>query len=115
MSSTSTNSYLTRRPMLLGLAKLAFLGFYGVTGAQAAPLGISSLFSAKEEEGKSPEDASLWLYLSVAAALVLLGGAFAGLTIALMGQVSFESTTTGIPVLTMETGRNVSTSHASVW
>lgn len=30
----------------------------------------------------------LWLYLSFAAALVLLGGAFAGLTIALMGQVS---------------------------
>ena len=35
-----------------------------------------------------PSDYStLWIYLSVAVGLVLLGGAFAGLTIALMGQV----------------------------
>ncbi|KAK2794041.1 hypothetical protein FQN51_000950 [Onygenales sp. PD_10] len=40
----------------------------------------------KREDGKPPDDPSLWLYLSVAAALVLSGGAFAGLTIALMGQ-----------------------------
>ena len=38
----------------------------------------------KEDEGapKGAKDASLWLYLTVAAVLVLLGGAFAGLTIA---------------------------------
>ncbi|PSN75653.1 DUF21-domain-containing protein [Corynespora cassiicola Philippines] len=35
---------------------------------------------------KDPDDASLWVYLGTAIALVLLGGAFAGLTIALMGQ-----------------------------
>jgi metal transporter CNNM len=35
-----------------------------------------------EDLPKSPKDASLWVYLSTAIALVLLGGAFAGLTIA---------------------------------
>lgn len=75
--------------MLLGLAKLFFLSLSGLTSVQAAPLGITSLFSTLEEdEGKAAGDPSLWLYLGVAAALVLLGGAFAGLTIALMGQVS---------------------------
>ncbi|KAI9672951.1 MAG: hypothetical protein M1817_003115 [Caeruleum heppii] len=39
-----------------------------------------------EEGGKPPADPSLWIYLSIAVVLVLLGGAFAGLTIALMGQ-----------------------------
>jgi len=39
-----------------------------------------------DELPKSPDDPDLWIYLSVAVALVLLGGAFAGLTIALMGQ-----------------------------
>ncbi|KAL1649538.1 cell agglutination protein Mam3 [Diplodia intermedia] len=41
---------------------------------------------ADEDLPKDPADASLWIYLSVAVALVLLGGVFAGLTIALMGQ-----------------------------
>lgn len=35
-----------------------------------------------EEMPKSPQDANLWAYLGTAIALVLLGGAFAGLTIA---------------------------------
>ena len=37
----------------------------------------------------SADKPTLWIYLAVAIALVLLGGAFAGLTIALMGQVGF--------------------------
>jgi hypothetical protein len=41
----------------------------------------------EELDTKAPEDPSLWIYLAVAVLLVLLGGAFAGLTIALMGQV----------------------------
>ena len=40
----------------------------------------------------SPDKPTLWIYLAVAIALVLLGGAFAGLTIALMGQVSYSAT-----------------------
>ncbi|KAF2860588.1 DUF21-domain-containing protein [Piedraia hortae CBS 480.64] len=39
-----------------------------------------------EPEPKSPEDASLWIYLSIAIVLVLTGGTLAGLTIAFMGQ-----------------------------
>ena len=46
-----------------------------------------SFHAFEEDEGKEPEDPTLWIYLSVALVLVLLGGAFAGLTIALMGQV----------------------------
>jgi len=53
------------------------------------PLHATTIFSAfKEEEGMDGDDTALWLYLTVAAVLVLAGGAFAGLTIALMGQVS---------------------------
>jgi hypothetical protein len=37
---------------------------------------------AEGELPKSPNDPSLWVYLGTSAALVLLGGAFAGLTIA---------------------------------
>ena len=80
--------YLSRRPAVLGLAKALFLALGQLPIVQAAPLYTSAFLFAKEEEGaKPPDNPSLWIYLTVAAALVLLGGAFAGLTIALMGQV----------------------------
>lgn len=75
------------------MAKLLVLGLGQISGTYAAPL--LSLLPFKilaEEEGEeppmSPDKPTLWIYLAVAVALVLLGGAFAGLTIALMGQVS---------------------------
>lgn len=72
--------------MILAIAKLLCLALVPI--AQALPLHFYPIFDTrKEPEGKTPNDPSLWLYLGVAAALVLLGGAFAGLTIALMGQV----------------------------
>ncbi|KAF2735900.1 DUF21-domain-containing protein [Polyplosphaeria fusca] len=43
-------------------------------------------YDDEDDLPKDPADASLWAYLGTAIALVLLGGAFAGLTIALMGQ-----------------------------
>ncbi|GAB7337977.1 hypothetical protein MBLNU457_4353t1 [Dothideomycetes sp. NU457] len=52
----------------------------------AAPLFPRALRALEEEPPKSPDDPDLWVYLGVAVVLVLLGGAFAGLTIALMGQ-----------------------------
>ena len=53
---------------------------------KASPL--KSKFTIFEEETPKPtSDPTLWIYLAVAVALVLLGGVFAGLTIALMGQV----------------------------
>ena len=87
MDRRQHNAYLINRPVLLGVAKLLVLSIGQLPFAQAAPLGLSSLISTYEEDGKPPTDPSLWLYLGVAAALVILGGAFAGLTIALMGQV----------------------------
>lgn len=78
------------RPAVLGLARICLIPL-----ASAAPLGVFSRDgSAKVLEGdedlpKDPGDPSLWIYISVAMALVLLGGAFAGLTIALMGQGEF--------------------------
>ncbi|KIW15840.1 hypothetical protein PV08_05890 [Exophiala spinifera] len=87
MEARNTNSYLATRPAVLGLAKILVLSLSQLPIVRAAPIHASYLFfAAEEEEGKDPEDPTLWIYLSVAAALVLLGGAFAGLTIALMGQ-----------------------------
>ncbi len=56
--------------------------------ASAAPLSTLSqhLITFAEDGPKSADDPNLYLYLGVAVFLVLLGGVFAGLTIALMGQ-----------------------------
>ncbi|KAJ5669513.1 hypothetical protein N7462_010583 [Penicillium macrosclerotiorum] len=74
------------RPMMLGLAKLIFLSFSHLPLTTAAPVLSTYLSSPDSEPPKEPTDPSLWLYLGISAALVLSGGAFAGLTIALMGQ-----------------------------
>jgi hypothetical protein len=88
MAPNPSSAYLTRRPLVLGLAKVLFLSLGQLPLAQAAPIQLYSIFTTEEDDRKPADDPSLWLYLGVAAALVLLGGAFAGLTIALMGQVS---------------------------
>jgi metal transporter CNNM len=66
---------------VLGLAKLVMLPL-----ASGAPLHFFNTFGADEDLPKDSSDPSLWIYLSFAVALVLLGGVAAGLTIALMGQ-----------------------------
>ncbi|KAI9709424.1 MAG: hypothetical protein M1812_007701 [Candelaria pacifica] len=85
-SSRSANGYAASRPAVLSIAKLLMVGIVNLPFLRAAPLTRSPLFSATEDEPKSSKDPTLWVYLGVAAFLVLLGGAFAGLTIALMGQ-----------------------------
>lgn len=60
------------------IIKYAFAALVQV--AKAAPL--KELSHPHVHEDPDAEDASLWLYLGIAAVLVLLGGAFAGLTIA---------------------------------
>jgi metal transporter CNNM len=49
---------------------------------RAIPLPFGGFHALDEELPKSPEDASLWIYLGIALVLVLGGGVFAGLTIA---------------------------------
>lgn len=81
------------RPAALSLANLLILGLMNLPTlrALALPLGLSSrLTIAEAEEGKPPEDASLWLYLGIALALVLMGGLFAGLTIAYASSCSIQ-------------------------
>ena len=73
------------RPVVLGLARLVLIPL-----ASAAPLGLWDrsvhTYGDDVESPKDPSDPNLWIYLGVAVTLVLLGGIFAGLTIALMGQ-----------------------------
>lgn len=73
----------------MSFAKLFFLFIAQLPFLRAAPIPTrvepATLFKTN---GSLPADnATLWVYLGVAVALVVLGGAFAGLTIALMGQV----------------------------
>jgi len=88
MAGARTNQYLARRPLVLGISKLIALTLGQSTLVQAAPFHATTLlFSMEKDSSKDGQNPSLWLYLTTAAILVLLGGAFAGLTIALMGQV----------------------------
>ncbi|KAH7074247.1 hypothetical protein FB567DRAFT_563992 [Paraphoma chrysanthemicola] len=68
--------------MLLALVVHAFAPM-----VKAIPLPFGGIVHAVSHHEELPKkDASLILYLSIAIALVLAGGVFAGLTIALMGQ-----------------------------
>jgi len=70
----------TFRPAVLAIARLLALPL-------VSALPLSTLKSSEDDDApKDASDPNLWLYLGVAVALVLLGGVFAGLTIALMGQ-----------------------------
>ncbi|KAL4935011.1 hypothetical protein BDV06DRAFT_234792 [Aspergillus oleicola] len=83
----SANRSLALRPIALGLGKLFMLSFSHLSLVSAAPTHFLDPRGHSEKvDALSASDPSLWLYLGVAAALVLAGGAFAGLTIALMGQ-----------------------------
>jgi metal transporter CNNM len=75
---------LALRPVLSGFSKLLLLALGELPLVSAAPV---TYHPYSEDGPRSTSDPNLWLYLGVAAFLVLSGGAFAGLTIALMGQV----------------------------
>ena len=63
--------------------RLLLVGLIHVVVVCSAPITKSlKTFESDVPEPKSPEDATLWIYLGIALVLVLLGGAFAGLTIA---------------------------------
>lgn len=80
------NRYMATHPVIFGLVKIFVLLFNQLPIVKAAPAG-ALLLSRSAEPPESPSEPGLWLYIGVAAALVLSGGAFAGLTIAFMGQV----------------------------
>ncbi|KAK7953712.1 hypothetical protein PG996_014604 [Apiospora saccharicola] len=70
------------RPAFLGAAKVAMLSISAVT---AAPMNNIQVQDLHDEEPEA-EGGALWVLFAISMVLVLLGGAFAGLTIALMGQ-----------------------------
>ena len=75
-------------PLFTSVVKLLLLCIAHLPFLHASPIHFNGFqVHTAEAEPLPPQDAALWIYLAVAAALVLLGGAFAGLTIALMGQV----------------------------
>lgn len=83
------NGFGASRPMVMSAVKLLLLSIAGLPMMRAAPTRyVPSTTMADEEPPMSPAGPTLWIYMAVAVALVLLGGAFAGLTIALMGQVN---------------------------
>jgi len=83
---TNYNGYGTRQPGAQGISKLLLLGIAQISHVAAAPLKEHLLHLGHlghlKEDPHDADDPSLWLYLLTAAILVLLGGAFAGLTIA---------------------------------
>lgn len=86
-SGGAHNGYTAARPAILGLSKVLFAGLTQLSTATALPLNTAFIVARESsDEPKDAEDPSLWIYLTIAVVLVLLGGAFAGLTIALMGQ-----------------------------
>ena len=84
-SSTASSAV---NPAAFSIIKLLIASFLHAPFAAAAPLFTAPFktFADDDELPKSPDDAELWIYLSTAIVLVLLGGVMAGLTIALMGQ-----------------------------
>lgn len=82
--------YLVSRPIAIGLAKVLVLLSARIPAVSAAPAEIVRIWAGHGTGSEESGDASVWLYFIVAAALVLGGGAFAGLTIALMGQVGWR-------------------------
>jgi len=79
--SSQSNGFFAVRSAAVGLARVLSMT---LSTAYAAPLGIQG-HGAGEDEPEA-EGASLWVLYVASLVLVLSGGAFAGLTIALMGQ-----------------------------
>lgn len=76
---------MTRPAMLRGQAPAALASILmnlPLLRALALPFSSTPISRFEEDKGASPDDPQLWLYLGIALVLVLLGGVFAGLTIA---------------------------------
>ncbi|KAI1175194.1 DUF21-domain-containing protein [Nemania sp. FL0916] len=80
---------LHARTAILGITRALFAGLAGAAPA-ALPLATDTeaglVARGHHDDAPEAEGSALWVLYVVSMALVLLGGAFAGLTIALMGQ-----------------------------
>ncbi|KAL9087535.1 MAG: hypothetical protein Q9165_006646 [Trypethelium subeluteriae] len=74
------------RPALYPAVKLLYLTLAQLPSICAAPLEHLKVLSDVKLRAEDAQNGEFWAYIGIAIALVLLGGAFAGLTIALMGQ-----------------------------
>lgn len=74
----TSNGALRARPFALGIAKLLCMSLW--SAVSAAPISIFG--SHYDDDVPEAEGQALWVLYVASAALVLLGGAFAGLTIA---------------------------------
>lgn len=84
MHRQNNGNLLRARAAVIGLAKLLFAG---LAAASPTPLYFSSRDQYVEAtETERVEEGAQWVLYVISMVLVLLGGAFAGLTIALMGQ-----------------------------
>ena len=90
-SSTGTTALMQRNglsssrsvPATSSFARLFLLGLLHIGITCARPLGHPrQLMTLYDVDDSGEEDAATWIYLTTAIALVLLGGVFAGLTIA---------------------------------
>ena len=76
-SSGAAGGVASLRPAVLGMARIIGIGLSSVS---AAPL------VAREDVGDELDETPVWVLGVASMALVLLGGAFAGLTIAHVGM-----------------------------
>lgn len=82
----STYRSLGLAPTLISSLKLLFLLITQLPLVRSLPFLTRSIATLGEKGALPAHDPQLWIYMGIAGALVLGGGAFAGLTIALMGQ-----------------------------
>jgi len=80
LPSGRANGMFSRQARIHTLLACLFHGF--APAVKAMPFVQGAIHVLEEDLPKDPKDASLWLYLTTAMVLVLLGGVFAGLTIA---------------------------------
>lgn len=73
---------IATRPLVWSIGRLLVLAITNLPLIRAVPLPFVVLESAGTPDPKKPNDPRLWIYLGIAVFLVLLGGVFAGLTIA---------------------------------
>lgn len=78
---------VARSPVILSLVQRILLMLFNLPQIRGRPVRLGLAAVVEEEPPLSPDSPTLWIYMAVAVGLVVLGGVFAGLTIALMGQV----------------------------